>query len=160
MDAGAVYVFKNDGNDNFVRVAKITLGDEAARGDLFGSSVAMEGDYIVVGARGREAAYVYKNDGSDDFVQIAELAAYDVEEGDLFGYSVSIDDVYVAVGAVQKNESGAVYIFRRSALDRFIHVATLTADDASKGDQFGSSVFIDGARIIVGAQGKFMIDAA
>ena len=49
-DSGSVYVFRtSDGGATYDQVAKLTASDAAAS-DLFGNSVAIDGDTILVGA--------------------------------------------------------------------------------------------------------------
>ena len=62
----------------------------------------------------------------------------------------------IVVGAYYDDDagtaSGSVYVFRTSDLaPRTSQVAKLTAADAAPNDQFGSSVAIDGATVVVGA---------
>src|SRR5262245_46689716 len=68
-DVGAVYVFVHDGT-NWVQKQKLMASDGAAS-DLFGSSLAIDGSVIVVGAPRADvagsdsgAAYVFRLSGS------------------------------------------------------------------------------------------------
>ena len=88
---GSVYVLRaSDG----AQLAKLTASDGAA-GDHFGHSVAIDGDTVVVGARGVNtqtgAAYVFRTtDGWDTFAEVDKLTASDGSYEDLFGQSVAI----------------------------------------------------------------------
>ena len=118
-DSGAVYVYKKKGND-WVQDAYIKASNGEAY-DYFGYSVAVNGDYIVVGAYHEDssqtnitntdnaassdnaaidsgAAYVFKKT-DDDWVQDAYLKASNAESGDCFGFSVSISEQFIVVGA-------------------------------------------------------------
>ena len=129
--------------------------------DLFGSSVAISGDYAVVGAPQDSiagiyvgSAYVFKRSGSS-WVQEAKLTASDGANGDDFGNSVGISGDYVVVGAIEDNigsnaSQGSAYVFQRSGTS-WSQMAKLTASDGAGGDKFGSSVSISGDQIIVGA---------
>jgi len=70
------------------------------------------------------------------------------------GYSVTIDGDTAVVGAWKDDEAapdaGAAYIFRWAG-SIWVEEAKLTASDAAEGDQFGSSVTIDGHTVVVGA---------
>jgi hypothetical protein len=61
-DAGAAYIFKREGT-TWSEIKKITASD-AAQGDEFGWSVAIDGTYAIVGARYEDsytgAAYIYE----------------------------------------------------------------------------------------------------
>ena len=79
-DSGSVYVLRtSDGGATYDEVAKLTISDAAAD-DLFGRSVAIDGDTIVVGAYRKGdytgAAYVYRtSDGGATYGQVAKLTA-------------------------------------------------------------------------------------
>ena len=66
--SGSAYIFKRDGTA-WIEQDKITASD-GAEGDFFGVSVAISGDYAVVGATGsgnadaRSGAYIFKRDGT------------------------------------------------------------------------------------------------
>ncbi len=170
-DSGAAYVFfrNQNGENNWGQVAKLTASD-AADGDQFGISVAISGDFVVVGANfgdGLEAdsgaAYIFnRNQGGDDtWGQVTKLTASDGQSVDMFGYSVAIDGAYVVVGALGKSGGGifrgAAYIYGRNqgGDDNWGEVMKLTSSDPGDFDYFGGSVAIDGNYIVVGAAGKW-----
>ena len=141
---------------NYVEVAKLTASD-AAGGDWFGQSVAIDGDTVVVGTYDKEAAYIFRtSDGGATYGQMAKLTASDAPSYDYFGRSVAIDGNTIVVGADQyyNQGSGVVYVFRTNdGGASYSQVAKLTADDAAAGDRFGYSVAIDGDTVVVGADG-------
>ena len=164
-DRVSVYVYRtSDGGATYAQVAKLTAAD-AATGDNFGYSVAIEGDTIVVGAYqdgntgtpyhvgGTGAAYVYRTtDGGATYNQVAKLTASDAASYDYFGYSVAIDGDTIVVGAYNA-WAGAAYIFQTDdGGATYGQVAKLTASDAEDEDYFGWSVAIDGATIVVAAK--------
>ena len=85
--------------------AKLIASDGAA-GSEFGSSVAISGSTMVIGApratvgtgADQGAAYVFTWSGTA-WIQAARLTASDGEEDNCFGSSVSIDGGTIAVGA-------------------------------------------------------------
>ena len=124
------------------------VASDAAAGDMFGSSVAIDGDTVVVGAQqydssGPGAVYVLRTtDGGATYDEVAKLTASDAAAGDRFGYSVAIDGDTVVIGAPWDDDdgysSGSVYVFRTSdGGTTYDEVAKLTADDAAAGDDFG-----------------------
>jgi hypothetical protein len=145
---------------------KLTAGDAAA-GDEFGFSVAIDGNFAIVGAHFDDeacpsdpscqsgAAYIFKLGGAG-WIQEAKLTAGDAAAGDQFGVAVAIAEDRVVVGTQFDDDhgtsSGSVYIFKRDGTS-WIQEAKLTAGDAAAGDQFGNSVAISGDRVIVGAIG-------
>jgi len=167
LSSGAAYIFYSDqgGADNWGEVVKLTASDAAA-GDLFGYSVALDGDYAVVGAYSADdggadsgAVYIYgRNQGGDNaWGQVIKLTASDAAAGDMFGTSVAIDGDYVVVGASSEDgtgtDRGAAYVFYRNqgGADNWGEVVRLTASDAEDLDMFGGSVALDGDFVIVGA---------
>lgn len=97
-------------------------GYNGSNGDRFGFSVAISGDYAIVGApeyRNGNAikggtAYVFVRSGLT-WVHHAQLLAPDAEIEDFFGYSVAISGNTAVVGAFYKNtQNGKVYVFNRT----------------------------------------------
>ena len=138
-------------------MAKLTASD-AAENDYFGFDVAIDGNTIVVGARGKNsdtgAVYIFRtDDGSATYGQVAKLTASDATNSDYFGRSVAIDGDTVVVGAYYDDDggsaSGSAYVFRTSdGGATYGQVAKLTAADAAAYDEFGVSVAIDGDTIV------------
>ena len=80
-DSGAVYVFVRN-ETTWTEEAKLTASDKAA-GDIFGSSVSIDGDYAIVGALWNDdagnrsgSAYIYKRRRSS-WKEQAKLTASD-----------------------------------------------------------------------------------
>ena len=107
---------------NYMEDAKLVASD-AAGGDVFGLSVAIDGDTIVVGSRGDDdagtssgSAYVFRtDDGGATYVEVAKLTASDAASMDFFGASVAIDGGTIVVGATKDDDggtdSGSAYVF-------------------------------------------------
>jgi hypothetical protein len=162
-NSGSAYIFKRDGT-TWTEQAKINASDGAAD-DYFGDSVAISGDYGVVGAQGNDdagswsgSAYIFKRDGTA-WTQEAKISASDGAAGDYFGVSVAISCGYVVVGAKGDadagSNSGSAYIFKRDGTAWTEH-AKIRASDGAAGDWFGSRVAISGDYAVVGA---FLSDA-
>ena len=139
------------------------VASDAAAGDNFGYSVAIDGDTVVVAATGDDdggsgsgSAYVLRTtDGGATYVEVAKLTASDAAAGDAFGRSVAIDGSTIVVGAYYKSSgTGAVYIFSTTDGWTTHTEIKLTAADAAANDYFGESVAIDGATVVVGAHAK------
>ncbi len=155
-NTGAVYVYKKNGSSwNFQ--TKIYAGDGESA-DNFGKSVAISGDYIVVGADnedyGSGSAYVFHRSG-DTWSQVAKLEGSD-EAMDYFGHSVDIDGDYIVIGAWQSNalgsNTGSAYVFHNNG-GVWEFETQLIADDAAVDDALGYSVAISGNHIVAGAHG-------
>ncbi|HEX5703009.1 MAG TPA: PQQ-binding-like beta-propeller repeat protein [Pyrinomonadaceae bacterium] len=163
-NTGAAYIFKRNqgGTENWGQVKKLTASDAAANG-LFGSSVSINADTVVVGAYGTVpssdyvsvgAAYIFERNqgGAENWGQVKKLTASDPANHAYFGYSASINGDTVVVGAYGKNP-GTAYIFERNhgGVGNWGQVKRLTASDGVGGDQFGISVAINEDTLAVGA---------
>ncbi|MGC9444643.1 MAG: FG-GAP repeat protein [Candidatus Methanospirareceae archaeon] len=156
--SGSAYIFKRDGS-SWNEQAKLTASDAAAS-DRFGSSVAIAGEYALVGAHGNAdngtdsgSAYIFKWNGISWFEQ-AKLTASDTAAYDHFGLSVAIAGDYALVGAPYDNDngidSGSTYIFKRDG-SSWTQQAKLTASDGEADDRFGESVAIAGEYALISA---------
>ena len=169
FSAGAAYVFVKPvgGWGKMTQTAKLTASDKAAY-NYFGSSVAISGGVVVVGAAGAApggkewagAAYVFVKPvgGWADRTQTAKLTASDKAAFDYFGDSVAISGGVVVVGARWNDPggttgAGAAYVFVKplGGWTNMTQTAKLTASDKAASDLFGSSVAINGGVVVVGA---------
>jgi hypothetical protein len=128
----------------------------------FGTSVDIDGDVIVIGARRgvtaatvAGAAYVFRRQGNN-WNEEAKLVAFDPAYHDFFGSSVAVRGDVIVVGSEDDDpngdESGSAYVFRRDAATGEWELRQkLFPDDGEGGDNFGRSVAVDGPRILVGA---------
>lgn len=157
-DLDAVYPVTID--PVFAPVTKLTASYGAA-GDLFGISVSISGDTLVVGSReddsGRGSAFVFERNegGADNWGEVKKLTASDGEENDNFGQSVSISGDTLVVGALFDDSRGSAYVFERNegGADLWGEVKKLTASDAADGDRFCFSVSVSSDTIVAGAFG-------
>ena len=165
--AGAVYLFERQG-DGWVEEARITARDGGVF-HLFGYSVDLDGDTLVVGARGawaetpgdnNGAAYVFYRQGNQWLEQV-KLTSKDSRSNDFFGHAVAVRGDVIAVGAYGHDDpqiglnSGVVYVYHRDG-DSWVQQGRLLAGDASPYAQFGSSLALAGSEsgtewLLVGA---------
>ena len=158
---GSAYVFVRSGT-TWSQQAILTASDGAAS-DWFGFSVALYGDTAVVGATQHDmpgladagAAYLFIRSGTS-WSQESTLTASDAAANDRFGASVAVSNGTAVVGAKLHDtggnaDQGAAYVFADTEAG-WSQQATLTADDASASDYFGSSVAVDGDTALVGAE--------
>ena len=103
---------------------------ESGAGDLFGISLAVSGDRMLVGAPGADklSGRVFAFERSENgWTQSAVINPEDAEPGAVFGTSVAINARLAAVGAPGTHGStGAVAVYRYSG-NTFTRAATLTA---------------------------------
>ncbi len=162
---GAAYVFARDqgGASSWGEVKKLAPAT-LATDDRFGTSVAMRGDIIVVGADGDDtvpyssgAAYVFARDqgGFGNWGLVKKLTPAGAASGDYFGGAVATSGSLIVVGAHEWNgsRSGSAYVFERDAggADNWGQVKKLNASDAASLDYFGVSVAVDGDTVVVGS---------
>jgi len=153
---GAAYVFVR-GAGGWISQQKL-VASTATPGDSFGWSVAISGETIVVGAPSDHggsvdpgSAYVFVRGGAG-WIEQQTLHAWSPAAGDTFGSSVAIDGETVVVGAPRSDDKvGAAYVFLRSE-GVWNLPQKLVGSSAEAGDQFGYSVAISGATIVVGAR--------
>lgn len=131
--------------------------------DEFGISVAVSGNYCIVGAPGVSTssgrAYIFDLTSGTIRWTLTNPNAYGTADSDYFGGAVDISGRYCVVGAYQEDDasgtsSGVAYIFDvyTGALIR-----TLTNPNAystSLNDQFGRYVAISGSYCIVSAMSE------
>ncbi|MDD2790184.1 MAG: FG-GAP repeat protein [Sulfurimonas sp.] len=160
-DAGSAYLFKRNSDSNISLLAKLQSSDIEA-GDNFGYSVAIDGNYMVIGASSESstasyagAAYVFKRNSDTNISQIAKIQASDPAVQDYFARAVDISGDYIVIGVNQKDSygtsSGSVYLFKRNSDSDVSQIGKFSSNDIQTGDEFGVSVAIDGDYIVVGA---------
>ena len=172
-DSGTAYVFQRSGT-TWTQQAKLTASEETLRGwsfrglsrtiqkpdrvvgglavgDGFGSSVAISGDTVVVGAFRPGSAYVFQRNGTT-WTQQA-LLKEDVGVFGPSGVSVSVSGDAAVIGTYQaaSRHTGAAYLYQRNGTT-WSQQAKLIGSDVAEGDEFGFSVAISGGTAMVGAQ--------
>jgi len=158
--AGCAYIYDlSTGN----QIGKL-VADDGAIYDGFGRSVAIRGDYIIIGApsdddNGSGSGSAYLFDASTG-LQLRKLIAPNGGCSDRygnFGNSVAAGGGYVIVGAHHDDEeypaedSGSAYVFDVETGD---HLYRFTGDNAEKEAYFGCSVAVSGKHALVGASGE------
>ncbi len=180
--AGAAYVFTRSGTA-WTQQAYLKASN-TDRGDLFGISVAVLGDTVVVGAAGEDsvgsgkqanngasqagAAYVFLRTGTA-WKQQAYLKASNAGSGDMFGRAVAISPDTIVIGANQESSSSNAVDGNQAdnsaaqAGAAYVFArrnkawkqqAYLKASNSRAGDQFGFSVAAAGDLVVVGAYGE------
>lgn len=151
LDAGAAYVFSDNGAGSYAQAQKLTASDPTMAAH-FGGAVGALNARAVVGAAGlsaqRGAAYVFDHQAGA-FVQVVKLTATDVAANDLVGDAVAVSGLgAVLVGAPGTevdpavSEGGAVHVFGESS--GWSEVVRLAASERTASDQFGQDVSLSG----------------
>jgi hypothetical protein len=161
-NVGSAYVFVSVGGV-WSQTRELTASDGEPF-DSFGTSVAISGDTLVVGAGGHDtaagsgagSAYVFARNG-EAWSEQQQLTALDGAAGDGFGNSVALSGDTIAVAASGHDTSagidaGSAYVFVRGAII-WSQQAQLNTAGGVAGDFFGSSIAISGATVAAGALG-------
>jgi hypothetical protein len=144
---------------------KIVASDRGPEAE-FGWSIAMDGDYAIIGARYDHSpslyagsVYVFQNDGNGNWTEIQKLVAPDQFSNDFFGSSVAIDPEPLIEGARAQDKdengqnlmeaAGAAYIYEKNKSGTWDLVFKAVASDREAGDTFGESVAISGDHAII-----------
>lgn len=162
--AGSAHVYRYDGRRwNLEQV--LTPYFDGQEGDLFGTSLAISGDVILVGATTSDeaehdagAAYVFRyNRGLRLWLQEQKLAASDGTAFAEFGRSVSLNGDVALVAAFRDfttgERSGAVYVFRRVG-GRWVEQEKIYSPNPAPFDRFGRSISLSGDVALICAYRK------
>jgi Bacterial Ig-like domain (group 3)/FG-GAP repeat/FG-GAP-like repeat len=164
LDGGSAYVFVRAG-DAWVQQAQL-FPAPAAQEALFGSSVSVHGDTIVVGAPNDSAngdprpgtrggcAYVFVRNGTT-WMQQARLTGASVTTLS-FGSSVSVNGDTVLIGSYGDTtlagfSAGSVFVFVRSGTAWTQQARLQDPDGAAADDGFGYAVSLSGDSAVIGA---------
>ncbi len=159
-ERGAAYVFEKKGQ-GYAYKASLKAGD-SADGDYFGQSVALQGNFIVIGARntaGPDGAtaggfYLFRQKGGQ-WIEVTKMTPPGGKNDDQYGFAIAIKGNTIVVTARRADpagvkNAGAAFVY--SLKGDFVNlVTTLTPSDVKANDEFGQSVAIAGDVIAVGA---------
>lgn len=173
-NSGSVYVFKDDGTGVWIQEQFLTQSS-TRQFDQFGNSLAVDGNYLIVGCSSQDydeneanyindapgAAYVFEKDSNGNWIQTQKLVASDRARLDVFGDSVAISGEYAVVTAPWEDEdendantldlAGSAFVFERDTNGVWQRVQKIVASDRKAGMAFGESALaIDGDHIAVG----------
>lgn len=172
INSGAAYIFRYNGA-TWTEVQKLTASDRSDH-DWFGVSVAISGEYAIVGAHQEDedaaglntmtssgSAYMFEFNGSS-WSQVDKITSSDRGANEYFGLAVDIDfdraivgarsDAQDENGANSMTAAGSAFVFKRDpGSGMWLPEDKLDASDRASGDRFGYSVGISGSLAIVGA---------
>lgn len=156
--SGAAHVYVRNGAA-WSHQQTLTASDGDAN-DLFGWSVAIDGERAMVGAYmdtfDTGKAYVFARNGAN-WSEQAVLTASNAQIGAHFGMDVDIDEDTAIVGAYYASPSnvvraGSAYVYVRQGV-AWQEQAVLVASDLDVTDQFGAAVALKGEVAVIGANG-------
>ncbi len=163
--SGSVYLFQDTsvaGDWSSYTETKITSSTPSV-GALFGDSLVLDGQTLVVGAPedgpGSVSIFQDTSAGGDwsSFIETV-IVPSDGAAGDSFGSSLAMDGSTLVAGAFYDDDagsdSGSVYLFQDTSAGgdwSSRDVTKILASDGAAGDWFGRSVAIEGSTLVVGA---------
>ncbi|MDJ0845580.1 hypothetical protein [Crocosphaera sp.] len=153
---GAVYLFKLEG-ETWQPKQEPLLHSERKVNDHFGWSVAISGNYAVIGCKGNDgqysnvgAAYIYELQG-EEWKEPQKIQSSQPKENDYFGTAVAISENWAMISGTA--DGGSVHVFKW--IDgNWIFQEKLQPPDIQARDEFGCSLAISGNKVIVGSQGR------
>lgn len=155
--AGAVYVYERI-MGTWIKTAKLTSAWPTATAS-FGSSLAVEGDWIAVGAPYDSKSITYG--GRVSLFQRTEFG-WQIENElpgthvlERFGASLALEEGRLAVGAPGFS-GGRVELYELVG-ESWVPGAVLEPQAIQHGDEFGSSVTLDGALLVAGARSDSVV---
>jgi choice-of-anchor B domain-containing protein len=147
---GAVFVFENN-NGEWNESATISNPDTTGSG--FGSTLAADGEDLVISssARSNDGVYVFNSSGSE-WILSATLSSNQADERSRFGSAINISDEKIYVGAPRQNgAAGAVFVFSKESSGEWTEDGRLSAFDAQNWYMFGGSIDFTDGMVWVGA---------
>lgn len=156
-DVGSAYIYDLAGPSPAVPILILRNPDPAVA-DLFGFSVAISGNHVVVGAylddtgaTDAGSSYVYNLGGLNPAIPIAVLRNPSPGDKEYFGYSVAISESRVVVCAMQDDgpgaDAGAVYVYDIAGLNNPVPTMVLYNPEPTAFDAFGQAVGDERIRI-------------
>lgn len=165
---GAVLIFEKDANDIWNEI-QIIQSLDAESYDEFGSSVSIDGQYILIGTPKEDsqltdnsgAAYIFKKNNLGIWEEQQKLIPNTRHINSYFGYNVAIKGDFAFISAPYESdfdnslfEFGAVYIFKKGANNVWTEHQKLLASDLYNNDRFGNEIDINEGNLIIGAYNK------
>ncbi len=155
---GGAFVYVRSGS-TWTRQAKLTATGASA-GDDVGQAVALRGNTALIGApaysrRTFPAVYVFQRSGST-WIEKKKLVNSDGVAGDEFGGSLALFGSEILVSAEQHRlganfGQGRIYVYSGSTWDT---ESTIDSPAGIPYGHFGTSIAVDGNRLIVGESGQ------
>ena len=153
---GKVYVFVQNGG--IWTQGQVLTADDGASNDLFGTSLALDGDTAIVGAptltyNFNHAGWAYVFTSSNGtWTQGQKIVPDETAIGDQFGYAVGLaGDTALITSTGNPFAHGAAYVFRNDD-GTWTESQQLAPADSASGDEFGNVLAMSGTTAIIGAQ--------
>lgn len=170
----AAYIFRRTDDDEWIQVERLSEPGLSIvpENNQFGASVAIDGDYTVVGAPRTDfenspggstfvdigAAYLYRRTAVDTWSRVTSNSGR--RSFDFFGHSVAIAGSTTFVGAREyededgTTDTGAIFVLPLGDYDFWEAATVLVPDNATSSALFGSAVAVGEQHLVVGATGS------
>lgn len=168
IESGAAYVYRRDAGGWTLDDKLIPLDGRHA--DQFGTSVTIKGESIAIGSPNKDLDFDEESlshrtrDGGGVYLfeylagkwsYMSQLVVSNRESREEFGTSVALGTDILVVGAqsrrIDNSEAGSTFLYQRNREGYWNFLSELERADYGIGDQFGISVAVTGAQILVGA---------
>ncbi|MBK9754176.1 MAG: FG-GAP repeat protein [Nannocystis sp.] len=160
LGAGAFYLLQRSGDTWTVTLTYDELTTTSPNRAL-GSSLAIRGDLLAVGAPGASAVgqtYLYRYTRGLGWTMATLLGSPLPTVGARFGAAVGVAQGQVLVGETVESlppvdmVTGKAHVFDEAS--SWVATQTLTPVDSEAGDRFGLAIAVDGDIAVIGAPGK------
>ena len=171
-ESGSAYIYEKGANGIWTEVKHLEASSKAGLAH-FGSSVAIEGNFLLVGAERERrdennlnslnragAVYAFERNTGGQWVEVQKIVPSDRGALDLFGMSVSISGNWALITAASDNEgtagmsptsnAGSAYFFEKDATGVWVEKQKVVANVRGKDDYFGYSGSLSGTQAIIG----------
>ena len=159
---GEVYVFSRVGADAPWRAVTTLRSATRRPGDEFGAAVAIDGEFVLVGAPGRAqgtgAVSVFRL-LAGAWTEVESVEGFGAASGERFGSALAVDPERLLVGAPgafpglggdsSPTRSGSAYVFERDGA-QFVESVRLTSGESGPG-LFGYAIVLDENQAFFGA---------
>lgn len=161
---GRAMIFPYDPVTNTYSSPAILTASDALAGDMFGTSVAINSNFALVGAPSRDVngnnnigrCYFYKRNGSS-WSQHSIILPPAAVTDDYFGFAVSMTEEWAAIASPYTDvngtiNAGKVYLYKyNSGTDSWNIVTSLVPQTTRTMERFGSSIHITNDILAVGS---------
>ncbi|MEQ9261601.1 MAG: T9SS type A sorting domain-containing protein, partial [Owenweeksia sp.] len=164
--AGAAFMYHRNANGKWELNERLSiLPGEEAKGQRFGSKVALNGNHAAVLAGTTQEIYLFEKQGSGNWSFIQKLSGADFLRTDGFkpdfGSSITLEGEYLYVGAATDDSdsfgsdaltrSGAVYVFKQNG-GKWILDQKVTQPNREAQSYFGSNISVSESLMVISSQ--------
>lgn len=161
VDAGSAYVYELTGTTPAVPATTL-VNRTPMLSDYFGTSVALSGRLLVVGASHEDtgakdagSAYVYDLESTTPTLPMITLHNPTPTEGEYFGLAVAVSGSRIVIGSPGDSAggilTGSAYVYDLTSPSPAEPTHTLANPSTAGGTGFGRAVAISGNRVVIGA---------